>query len=287
MQEFKGTSAKSETETASCPLCKSPSNSIIHTFGGLHVVSCRNCGLRYLNPRIRESVLKERYERGTYFSGGGASGYEDYHLQEMSLRLTFRRFLKNLKKLVPQARNVLEVGCGHGFLLDEARAFFTRLTGTEMAAEAGAKARETSGADVHIGSADSLPPEMKDFDIIIMINVIEHVYEPVRLLVSLRERLAAGGVMVIATPDIGSFWYKTMKKRWPSFKIPEHVAFYDKRTLSELLRRAGFRPSGTIPCPHAFPLGVISGKFGIRLPRGLAGKILWLPNVMIAVSGTM
>jgi SAM-dependent methyltransferase len=285
MQKFAEPSAESEKETTSCPLCKSSNDSIIHTFGELHVVLCQVCGLRYLNPRIKEAVMKERYERRSYFSGISASGYDDYYMQEISLRLTFRRFLKNLKKFVPQAQNLLEVGCGYGFFLDEAKDFFPRRTGVELSAEAGMTAQETSGARVHIGSAFSLPPEIKDFDIIIMINVIEHIYDPVPLLLSLRERLTAGGMLALATPDIGSFWYKIMKKRWPSFKVPEHIAFYDKKTLSNLLNKAGFQPAGTIPYSHAFPMGVISKKFGINLPGGLAGKILWLPQVMLALCG--
>lgn len=285
MQNLAKPIAKPETETTYCPLCESSNASIIHCFGELRVVSCRNCGLHYLNPRIRESVMRESYERGTYFSGGETSGYDDYHMQEMSLRYTFRRFLKNLRKVFPQADNLLEVGCGYGFFLDEAKVFFPLRTGIELSAEAGVTAQKTSGANIHIGSAYSLPPEMKEFDIIIMINVIEHVYDPVPLLVFLRERLKAGGVMVLATPDIGSFWYKIMKKRWPSFKIPEHVAFYDKKTLADLLNRAGFRPTGTIPFPHAFPLGVITRKLGITLPPGPAARILWIPHVMIAYCG--
>jgi SAM-dependent methyltransferase len=285
MQNLAEPTAQSETETTSCPLCKSSINSIIHTFDGLSVVICRDCGLRYLNPRMNESSMRKLYKRRAYFSGGAGSGYDDYYIQEISLRLTFRRFLKNLRKVVPQAESLLEVGCGYGFFLDEAKGFFSRRTGVELSGEAGITAQETSGAHVHIGSADSLPPEMKDFDIIIMLNVIEHVYEPVPLLLSLRERLTASGVIVLATPDIGSFWYKIMKKRWPSFKIPEHVAFYDEKTLRDLLDRAGFQPVGTIPYPHAFPLGVIADKFAITLPLGLAEKILWLPQVMIALCG--
>ncbi len=285
MQKLAEPSADSEKETTSCPLCKSSTDSIIHTFGELHIVLCRNCGLRYLNPRIKESAMRKRYEQKAYFSGEDGSGYDNYHVQELSLRLTFRRFLKNLKKVIPQAENLLEVGCGYGFFLDEAKDFFPSLTGIELSAEAGRAALETSGAQIHIGTADSLPTDTKDFDVIIMLNVIEHIYEPVRFLLSLRERLASGGVMVLATPDIGSFWYRIMKKRWPSFKLPEHVAFYDKKTLADLLERAGFQPAETVPYPHAFPMGVMAKKFGVELPQKLAEKILWLPRVMIAQCG--
>jgi len=177
------------------------------------------------------------------------------------------------------------VGCGYGFFLDEAKEFFPVRTGIELSADAAVTAHNTSSAGIHVGSVYSLPPDVKDFDVIILINVIEHVYDPLPLIVWLRNRLKAGGVIVLATPDIGSYWYKIMKKRWPSFKIPEHVVFYNRRTLAALLDKAGFQSAGTIPYPHAFPIGVITEKFGINLPRALAGKIIWLPDVMIASCG--
>ncbi len=274
-----------ETETTFCPLCGSPSGTIIHTFDKLHVSLCGGCGLRYLNPRIKESVMTDRYKCGAYFSGGEKSGYDDYFAQEISLRLTFRRFIRNLRKVIPQAQSLLEIGCGYGFFLDEAKFFFPRLAGVELSAKAGKTAGHNSGASVFVGRADMLPPGMNNFDIIIMINVIEHVYAPVPLLLSLRERLTAGGVIVVATPDIGSLWYRMMKKRWPSFKIPEHVAFYGKKTLGNLLSRAGFQSIGAIPYSHAFPLGLIAEKFGVILPGVFAKKILWLPGVMVALYG--
>ncbi|MEJ2684288.1 MAG: methyltransferase domain-containing protein [Candidatus Sulfobium sp.] len=126
--------------------------------------------------------MRKRYERKTYFSGGDASGYGDYYLQEISLRLTFRRFLKNLQKVVPQAKNLLEVGCGYGFFLDKAKGFFPRRTGIELSADAAMTAQNVSGANIHVGSVHSLPRDIKDFGVIIMINVIEHVYEPLLML---------------------------------------------------------------------------------------------------------
>ena len=84
------------------------------------------------------------------------------------------------------------------------------------------------------------------------------------------DNLVNDGKIIVATPDIGSFWYKIMNSAWPSFKIPEHVAFYSKRTLSFLLRKAGFRKINQISFLHAFSLGLISSKVGIKI----SGKTL-------------
>lgn len=277
--------AEADIETTACPLCRSSRSSIIHTFGKLRVVSCKDCGLSYLSPRMKEPAMRKLYERKDYFADGDLSGYEDYSTQERSLRLTARRFLRDIKGLCPKAESLLEVGCGYGFFLDEASRFFSRRAGTELSADAARKAEETSGADIYTSDLTALPASVTDFDVIVMINVIEHVYEPLTFLLSLRKRLKPGGRLMLSTPDIGSFWYKIMKKKWPSFKVPEHVVFYDGKSMADLLRRAEFHALKPMPFYHAFPLEMIARRLGMTVPGAIGCKIIWLPRVMTALSG--
>jgi SAM-dependent methyltransferase len=274
----------SDLETTFCPLCDSGEKSILHTFKPFNVVACKDCGLMYLNPRLKESVMKRIYQGTEYFLHGGKAGYKDYISQEKGLRATFRRFLEELKRQGMASGRLLEVGCGYGYFLDEARNFFSYRAGTELSEEAGSYARRLSGADVYIGDIGLLPPGFNNFDIIVIINVIEHIYTPIEFLLSLRQRLKYGGRIVVATPDIGSFWYKAMKRRWPSFKIPEHIAFYTEKTLTILLQKTGFRDIKQIPFSHAFPFGLITSKLGINI-RGKISEIpIWVPKTMVALS---
>jgi len=106
-----------------------------------------------------------------------------------------------------------------------------------------------------------------NFNIVVAINVIEHIYSPLEFLISLKQRLRSDGRIVLATPDFGSFWPKILGDKWPSFKIPEHVVFYNTKTLGHLLEKAGFRNFREVPFRHFFPLGLIAGKFGIKYSR--------------------
>ena len=141
-----------------------------------------------------------------------------------------------------------------------------------------------TGADVFIGELTTIPHDLTDFDIIVAINVIEHIYSPIDFLASVRERLGMNGHIVLATPDIGSFWYKILKSRWPSFKIPEHVVFYSQETLTDLLKRSGFKNPFRIKFAHAFPLGLVLGKLGLNLDGKLTDIPVWVPKTMTAVS---
>lgn len=276
--------ADSDMETSLCPICKSSNMSIIHIFKPFKVVSCRNCDLIYLNPRFKESVMEKIYQKGKYFVEGGHAGYTNYITQEQSLRITFRKFLNELKRRGMTSGRLLEVGCGYGYFLDEAKNFFSYSAGTELSAKARAIAQQLTGAEIFANDIALLPSHFKNFDIIILINVIEHIYTPLEFVKALKQRLKKGGKMVIATPDIGSLWYKLMKKKWPSFKIPEHVVFYTKKTLISLLDKAGFHNIEQIPFPHAFPLGLITSKLGIYLPESVCQKPVWLPGTMIALA---
>lgn len=275
---------KTDLETTGCPLCGSSKISIIHSFSPFHVFACLDCGLRYLNPRLREEAMLRTYRDETYFTGEEGTGYESYLDQEESLRLTFRRFIRALGASGIASGRLLEVGCGYGFFLDEARHRFPERAGIELSEKAAEHARRLSDADVHSGDVRSAPSHFRDFSVIVLTNVIEHVYHPVECLLEIRERLLRGGRIVIATPDIGSFWYRLAGRRWPSFKIPEHVAFYTGETLTALLEKAGFSSVRHVPFPHAFPLGLIAKKLGITLKGRLAKRPLWLPHTMVALS---
>ncbi len=276
--------ARADMETTNCLICQSSNSSIIHTFRQLNVVICRECGLVYLNPRLKELTMRTAYRSENYFLRSVDAGYEDYSFQENSLRITFRRFLEQLKKQGMTSDRLLEVGSGYGYFLDEAKHFFSYRAGIELSREAGSRAERLSGAHVHVGDIGSLPPEFNNFTLIVLINVIEHIYSPIEFLFSIKKLLKNDGRIVIATPDIGNFWYKIMKKRWPSFKIPEHVAFYSGKTLRLLLQKTGFVDIQALPFAHAFPCGLIAGKLGIPIKGELSKKPVWLPKTMVALA---
>lgn len=274
------------SEEAACPLCGSAASAPVHRFGPYGVVRCRDCGLDYLSPRLTEPAMRVRYESGDYYEGG-AAGYDSYLAQEPALRATFSRVLTNLVAAGFTGGDLLEIGSGYGFFLDEARDTFRTMTGTELSEEAAAGAR-SRGLNVLTGGLDELPAAAR-FDCIFSGHVIEHVYEPHEFMARLVSLLRPGGVMVLGTPDGGSVWRRLMGASWPSYKLPEHVAFYSRGTLSRLLGEAGLVDVQPFSYPHAFPLSLILQRLGLgRLARRsgrLGGLALWLPATTVAMAG--
>ena len=248
------------------------------------VARCTPCGFYYLYPRVIEGAMQEAYRQPSYYEGG-ACGYADtsYTAQESALRATFKRLLHNLADRRLTGGTLLEVGCGYGYLLDEARPYFDHRVGTEFSPQ-GAEIARATGAEVFVGGIEQISAE-RMFDCILAIQVIEHVYQPLTFVKQLINHTQPEGHIIIATPDIGGVLRKAMGRHWPSFKVPEHVGYFDFRTLSRLMEKAGLSDVRQLPYPHAFPLGLITAKFGLNIPSALGCFKIWVPATTVAVYG--
>lgn len=223
------------------------------------------------------------YQKDQYFSSEDDEGYGNYAAQEPALRATFRRLLQALAARGKIGGTLLEIGCGYGYLLDEARPYFSQRVGTDFSDGAVRQARERAD-QVYQGGIDAIA-ETEQFDCVIATHVIEHVYHPQDFVKALLKRLRPGGCLLIAAPDMGSLWRKLMGARWPSFKLPEHVLYFDAHTLERLMNECGMQQVKKVPYPHAFPLPLVASKFGLRLPAVLNRYSLWLPATTVAFMG--
>ncbi len=273
-------------EVVHCPLCQNNEAEIRFKFDPpFRVVQCKSCGFYYLSPRLSESAIQSIYESDDYFQSHEL-GYENYQAQEHSLRLTYRRLIHTLQRNGLTGGKLLEVGCGYGFLLSEAKGCYSWLAGTEFSKAAADQARQIANC-IYLGGTEAVPQHER-FNTIIATQVIEHVYQPREFLARLKQHLEPEGPVVIATPDMGSFWRKLMGARWPSFKIPEHVLYLEHWSLKQLLLEAGFQNIRSIPYPHAFPLSLVAEKLGIRqLPKSMGHLAIWLPKTTFALTASV
>ncbi|WP_420347228.1 class I SAM-dependent methyltransferase [Pelagibius sp.] len=271
-------------EVCGCPLCAGDAQEATpYAADGFAVVRCGACRLWYLSPRLPEAAMAEVYRSNTYFDGGGA-GYERYDDQAVSLRLTFRRLLREMARRQLTGGSLLEVGCGYGFLLEEAAPYFSTREGSEYSPTAAARAAEVADR-VYSGGLDAVPEDRR-FDCIVACHVIEHVYEPVAFVKQIFRHLKPGGHCILAAPDMGGAWRKLMGRRWPLFKYPEHVVFYDADSLHRLMQNCGLTQLTRLPYPHAFPLAEVCRKLALPSPRAFETINIWLPGTTIAYSGS-
>jgi SAM-dependent methyltransferase len=141
-----------------------------------------------------------------------------------------------LSRYFPAARDVLEIGCGTGYVLDRLHRAFPQLalSGTEFFEEGLAFARERLGNAVSLGQADATRLALSEaFDVIGAFDVIEHIEDDARVLANLYAALRPGGGVILTVPQHAWLWSATDVAAC-------HVRRYSRHELHEKLAAAGF-----------------------------------------------
>jgi SAM-dependent methyltransferase len=202
---------------------------------------------------------------------------DDYLAEEAGRRQTARRLLDLLGRHVAGGR-LLDVGSGHGLLLDEARARGYDASGLELSGAALRHARETLGLAVRDVPLEDPSLDGERFDAIVLADVLEHFEDPVAALDRCSELLAPGGALVIVTPDPSSLTARLAGGRWWGY-LPSHTFLIPRRTLAELVAARGLVLAEDAPLVRSFSPGYWLGGLAERGGRGgaalgrLAGRL--------------
>ena len=190
-----------------------------------------------------------------------------YLAEEAGRRVTARRLLDAIERHAPRGR-MLEVGCGHGLLLDEARARGWSVEGLELAAESREHARSL-GLDVRDARRSRTRPTGV-YGAVVLADVLEHLDDPVGALRQIAALLAPGGVMCIVTPDPPRATARLAGSRWWGY-LPSHTYLIPHSTLRELLRDAGLETVEERHFWRTFSFGYWIARAGRALGPG-AGR---------------
>jgi SAM-dependent methyltransferase len=216
----------------------SPTNHSLGTHGD--ILACGECGTLQQPGLLQHRDLAELYREMR----------DDAYLQEEpGRRRTARRLLELIGNQVPEGR-WLDVGSGHGLLLDEARSRGYETVGLEVSSAGAAFARDALALDVREQTVDELD-ETEGFDVITLIDVLEHLSDPVATIERCHELLAPDGVLCIVTPDPSSLTARLAARRWWAL-IPAHSYLVPRLTLLELLTARGLVIVADIPFVRSF-----------------------------------
>jgi 2-polyprenyl-3-methyl-5-hydroxy-6-metoxy-1,4-benzoquinol methylase len=220
-----------------CFLCRGPQRTRFD-LGDRRLLFCPRCQLGQLAPLPTDEELAALYASEVYFEGGDSVGYADYVAHAPQYARSFRRQAQWLLRHGPLS-DLLEIGCGPGLFLEEARRLgVTTTIGVDLNPWAIAAARER-GVDARLGSIEAIPATTR-FDAIVMLDVLEHIRAPLPFLATLRSRLRPDGRLLVMTPNVRSLLARVSGRRWVSLKIPEHVRYYSPRGIRSVLAAAGF-----------------------------------------------
>jgi 2-polyprenyl-3-methyl-5-hydroxy-6-metoxy-1,4-benzoquinol methylase len=203
-------------------------------------MKCNSCGLVYLNPRPGISEFKTIYPANYHAFNFSEKDFGIVH--KIRSRLEAQRLLKSFKDLGEGAR-ILDVGCGDGFHLKLLHRYGKKSwipEGIDMDERAVAKAKE-SGLNVYRGSVESIDLPENSYDCAFIIQTIEHVENPYKVLFGISRLLKPGGKLLIVTDNTGSLDFSFFRKcYWGGYHFPRHWNLFNKNSLAKLAAKANF-----------------------------------------------
>jgi len=234
----------------SCPLCNA-SSELAFIAKGVDVLDCTLCGHRFAGLAADEQHVATVYA-DEYFTGGGA-GYTDYAGEGEMLRRRGRDYAAKLARHAKPGR-MLDVGAAAGYILEG----FVDEDWSGMGLEpnaAMATLAQKRGVDVRQGSLEAFASD-EQFDLVSMIQVAAHFYDPRTAFNKAFELLKPGGMLLVETWNRGSISARVFGKNWHEYSPPSVLNWWTKDGLTTFLSQIGFeridggRPSKKISGGH-------------------------------------
>lgn len=203
------------------------------------IVRCRHCGLVYTNPRLVD-------HNATYlYAGNEDVGQIESHAKAK------HPILKRALNEISYWRNrlgtfgpatLLDVGCGYGHFLHNARKQGFSVRGIEPAEAPAQYAQTVFQLPVIRGDVNRIELEPESIDVMTLWDVIEHVADPQDVLRRCSRWLKPGGIMALRFPS--STWQKIKgvvlaSTHRPTFGATIHLYFFNSNTFTEMAHHAG------------------------------------------------
>ncbi len=212
--------------THPCPLCGTPAPWHF-TKGQVPYFHCRPCSFRFAtpegNPNFRENL----------------SEYEPAYRQYLEEGPADRRNFRDLLGRIETPRSPwLDIGCGSGKFVRYLKEQGIEASGLEPATPLFETYLKGDPSFRH-GTAEDLPSDSL-YQTISVIDVLEHLSNPIELLQQLHPHLAPEGTLIVEIPAINGLLPRLMGKWWPHYH-PYHLSYFTSCSLIRAAETNGYR----------------------------------------------
>ena len=228
--------------------------------------SCAICGTQVSLRKKSADELKAYYTVDGYWHDAMKTVYNLPTIEERAesdFRDRIPQWFAILTKYSPLCRRVLEIGCAHGGFLHYCREHgVPEVVGNEVDERTCDWARKRFGLE-HV--VPGLFPDVRlpfdTFDAVTSFDVLEHVLDPLRVVVGVQALLANDGICVLQTPC-----YRGEDAAWGMFIPEEHYFLYTERAIQKLLQIAGLELVSILPGIFAQDMFIIGRKRRMHVP---------------------
>ena len=242
-----------QQEDIPCPLCGAhepttvllASDLLFDSPGHYPLVRCTRCAMQYVSPRPTGAALGRHYP-ADYFGYAlheDAPSFMQPFLRAMARGISQRRlrYLEDVTGKLEADAALLDVGCGVNRLLEHIRDTRGCVgTGLDFKPEIIAYVRERLNMPIVQGSLGEASLTAAPFDVVFMMEYLEHELDPRRVLEAARRVLKPGGHLALELPHIGAWPGRVLGRFWWNLDIPRHLIFFTPETLKQMLAETGF-----------------------------------------------
>lgn len=233
-----------------CPICENEDSKIVYRSNlpkdnnlidfsgrknpdGFHyqMNRCEKCDLLYAREIYEENFSDELYKKSEF----------DYDEELNGLKKTYSSCLNEACKGLEIKNNFLEIGCGNGFMLEEANKIgFQNIIGVEPSIKAYEKSKFNIKEKIKQKPFDVNDFKDNYFDIIFIAMIVEHVVDINKFLKDIFKILKPGGKVVCICHNEKHFLSKILKNRHPIIN-DEHVVVFGKKSLDKIFVKHKFK----------------------------------------------
>lgn len=198
---------------------------------------CVHCKLVFVSPMPYDR-LQEIYPKSYYsFSDSSKKSSRIQVFLELIKRQFDKWFLRNcLTHISSDNLSCLDIGGGSGWMLNILKDADRRVSKTTVL-DIDDKAKADATANGHkfiLGVAEDIALK-EEYDLILMLNLIEHVADPKLVLDRCFKALKPGGIVIIKTPNTDTLNFRLFKHSyWGGFHAPRHFNIFNKNNFTEI-----------------------------------------------------
>lgn len=197
--------------------------------GDITILECMNCSFIFIPSYYRKNIQYHLYKDEDTLKQV-QSGNDWLKVQRHLLRIKLiKRYIKS--------GSLFDLGAGWGHFLVAAKQEGYQIYGVEVSKYQYIYAKENLNLPVdHI---DFFKMEKRQFDIITMWDVLEHIDEVDLFVGKCSEMINKNGYLILQVPQIDSFIAKMKKENWNMMGL-DHVNYFSKKTITLVLEKHGF-----------------------------------------------
>lgn len=209
------------------------------------IVACKSCNTVQTYPFPSDKELTEYYgEQSIAYNGNGGDQFINDYINNKSGywdKLNLRSRLAEINLYAPNAKSVLDIGCGAGLYIDYLRSKGFKVQGIELSEWGYKSATKKLGLKVHNTPLRKSTIKTNSIDVITMYDLLEHTRSPLLELKHIKKLLGDDGLLIINVPNFDSFISNKTGSQWNKLIPPNHLYHFTTDSLTNILNKSGFK----------------------------------------------